>query len=75
MPAITGPQLREPDRGVPARRTTASACSRVLTIGTITPWAPASSILPMMPGSFQGTRTIGVPPPSSMAWIIAAVIW
>ena len=26
----------------------------------------------MMPGSFHGTRTIGVPPASSIAWIIAA---
>jgi hypothetical protein len=40
--------------------TKASASCLVLTIGQITPCAPASSTLPMMPGSFHGTRTIGV---------------
>ena len=67
-----GPSCASPRARSATERTTASACSRVLTIGTITPWAPASSILPMMPGSFHGTRTIGVPPPSSIAWIIDA---
>jgi hypothetical protein len=73
--AITGPQLRAPSGAYRTDRTTASACSRVLTIGTTTPWAPASSDLPMTPGSFHGTRTIGLPPLSSIAWIIAAEVW
>jgi hypothetical protein len=72
MPAITGPQLRDPAGAYRTERTTASACSRVFTIGTTTPCAPASSTLPIMPGSFHGTREIGVPPTSSIAWIIDA---
>jgi hypothetical protein len=37
------------------------------------PSMPASSILPMMPGSFHGTRAMGVPPPRRMACAIATV--
>ena len=48
MPAITGPSCVS-RQARSASSTTASACSRVLTIGTTTPWAPASSTLPMMP--------------------------
>jgi hypothetical protein len=40
----------------------------VFTIGQITPFAPPSSTLPMMPGSFHGTRTIGVTPCGCMPW-------
>ena len=40
--------------------TSAFASAAVLTIGQITPQAPPSSTLPMMPGSFHGMRTSGV---------------
>ena len=39
------------------------------------PWAPASSILPMIPGSFQGTRTIGVVSEAVIACSIAVARW
>ena len=29
----------------------------------------------MIPGSFHGTRTTGVPPESSMAWIMETEVW
>ena len=44
-------------------------------MGTTTPRAPASSTRPMMPGSFHGTRTMGVPPPISIACIIVTATW
>ena len=56
----TGPMLRLPTGAYRHAATAARASSTVLTIGTITPYAPASSTLPMMLGSFHGTRTIGV---------------
>ena len=39
--------------------TSCSACSGVLIIGQITPYAPASMILPIHAESFHGTRESG----------------
>jgi hypothetical protein len=44
-----------------------AASSAVFTMGTMTAIAPASSTLPMIPGSFHGTRTVVVDPPSVSA--------
>ena len=70
MDTVVGPQLRAPSGAYRQARTAASASATVLTMGMMTPWAPASSILPMMPGSFQGTRTTGTDPPNKIAWIM-----
>ncbi len=73
--ATTGPQLRAPDGGYRAARTTASASSALLTIGTMTPSAPASRTLPMTPGSFHGTRAIGLDPLATIAWNSPTASW
>ena len=65
-----GPHDLVPSGGYRHERTTDRASSALLTIGTMMPWAPASRTLPMMPGSFHGTRAMGWPPPARMAWII-----
>src|SRR5580704_5611466 len=60
MAARIGPLLRLPAGGYRHAFASALASCGVFTIGQITPQAPPSSTLPMMPGSFHGTRTIGV---------------
>ena len=55
----SGPMLRDPPGGYRQAATAPRASSGELTIGTITPSAPASSTRPMIPGSFHGTRTNG----------------
>ncbi|CAB5068416.1 unannotated protein [freshwater metagenome] len=52
--------LRRPAGAYRQAATAASASSLLFTIGMMTPIAPMSSTRPMMPGSFQGTRTMGV---------------
>ena len=51
------------------------ACAGVFTIGQMTPQAPPSSTLPMMPGSFHGTRTSGVIGYLSIAWKQVTIDW
>ena len=58
-----------------AAMTLVSASASVLTIGQMTPFAPPSSTLPMIPGSFQGTRTSGVTPCGCMPWKQAIIEW
>src|SRR5437870_346212 len=57
--------LREPSGGYFAYSTARCASSRVLTIGTITPHAPASSTHLNHSTLFPGTRTIGAQVPAS----------
>ena len=51
--------LREPSGGYFAACTAASASSRVFTIGTITPYEPASSARLIQSTPFWGTRMSG----------------
>ena len=73
MPARIGPFDRLPIGGYFDAATNASASARVFTIGQITPYAPPSSTLPMIPGSFHGTRTIGTMGCACMAWKQATI--
>jgi len=67
-----GPTLRRPTGAYLHEATAASASAGLFTMGMITPPAPRSSILPMIPGSFHVTRASGTLLPSSIAWNIAS---
>ena len=74
MAARIGPKLRSPP-AVAAGGDGGLASATLFTIGMMMPIAPASSILPMMPGSFHGTRTNGVQSPVLSACSIVTATW
>ena len=51
------------------------ASSRVFTIGQISACAPASRLFMMMPGSSQGTRTMGSVSVVEMACSMVTILW
>ena len=59
MAARIGPLLRLPSGGYRQASASAFASAALFTIGQMMPQAPPSRHLPMMPGSFHGTRTSG----------------
>ena len=73
--ARTGPQERKPRGGYLQACTSASACSRVFTMGQMTPYAPASRIFMSRAGSFHGTRASGMTPVVEMPCSIDTPIW
>ena len=56
-------------------RTSVSACSRVLIIGQITPYTPASRIFMIEPGSSHGTRASGMVGVVEMACSMVTAVW
>ena len=56
-------------------RPDAFASAALFTIGQMMPQAPPSRHLPMMPGSFHGTRTSGVIGWRSIAWKHCTIDW
>ncbi len=70
-PDRTGPRLRRPAGGYRHAATAAAACSAVLTSGTITPRAPASSTRPIPAGSSGSTRTIPAAPVPAAATAVS----
>ena len=64
------PMLRSPAGGYRQARTAAAASSAVLTMGMMTPRAPASRSAPIAAGSAEGARATGVAPPMMTASII-----
>src|SRR5215475_6750667 len=67
LPAI----LRQPRGAYRQARPAASASSYVLTMGTMTPYAPASRTYEIYSGEFLGRRTIGTASELPIAWIHA----
>src|SRR5439155_9116746 len=55
--------------------TSASAWARVLIIGQIAPYTPASRIFMSSAGSFQGTRASGMTGVVEIAWSIVTAVW
>jgi hypothetical protein len=67
--------LRKPRGGYFDARTKASASSGVFTIGHTMPYTPASQVLPMMAGSFHGTRARGIVVVVEIAASIVTIAW